>query len=99
MSDNESDAPQSGGSSYLSANVPSRPQRSQRIDYHVLNGGSDEEADVEDRAIKKPRLNPPSNRYESVGPEESASQVYLNLPTPSESHRQGNSPRSLSKAL
>ncbi|CEL08111.1 hypothetical protein ASPCAL11264 [Aspergillus calidoustus] len=99
MSDNESDAPQSGGSSYLSSNVPSRPQRSQRIDYHVLNGGSDEEADVEDRAIKKPRLNPPSDRSESVGPEESASQVYLNLPTPSESHQQGNSTRSLSEAL
>lgn len=54
MSDNESDAPKSGGSSYLSANVPSRPQRSQRIDYHLLNGGSDEEADVDVRAIKKP---------------------------------------------
>lgn len=99
MSDDEPDASKIGGSSYLSANVPSRPQRSQRIDYHLLNDGSDEEAEVEDRAIKKPRLNPPSDRSESVGPEESASQVYLNLPTPSESLPQGNSTRSLSEAL
>lgn len=64
-----------------------------------MNGGSDEEADVEGRAIKKPRLNPLSDRSESVGPEESASQVYLNLPTPAESLPRGNSTRNLSEAL
>ena len=99
MSGNDSDAPEGDDSSYLSANVLSRPPRSQRIDYHLLNGGSDEEADVEDRAIKKPRLNPPSDRSGSVGPEESASQVDLHLPTPSDSVSQGNSTRSLSDAL
>lgn len=98
MSANDSDAPEDGDSSYLFANVLS-PQRSQRIDYHLLNGGSDEEADVEDRAIKKRRLDSPSDRSGSVGPEESASQVDLHLPTPSDSFSQGNSTRSLSDAL
>ena len=99
MSDNESDALNIEGFNYPSENVPSRPQRSQRIDYHFLNGGSDEEEDVEERVIKKPRLGLPSSCSESVESEESSSQIRQNLSTPSESLPQESSARSLSEAL
>ncbi len=33
----------------LSINLPARSQRSQRLDYHVLNNGSDEETILENR--------------------------------------------------
>ncbi|KAJ5822569.1 hypothetical protein N7447_004909 [Penicillium robsamsonii] len=72
----------SSGSS--SAELPPRPQRSQRIDYHFLNGGSDEE-DIEDHIRKETRRDSPPGRLESIGPEDSASQLHLNLPTSSES--------------
>ncbi|KAJ5474078.1 hypothetical protein N7475_003644 [Penicillium sp. IBT 31633x] len=78
----------SSGSS--SAELPPRPQRSQRIDYHFLNGGSDEE-DIEDHIRKKPRRDSPPGRLESIGPEDSASQLHLNLPTPTESVPPGGS--------
>lgn len=70
------------GSDSSSIELPPRPQQSQRIDYHLLNGGSDEE-DIEDHVRKKSRLSPPPDCLESIGPEDSASQLHLSLPTPS----------------
>ena len=84
MSGAELQASNNDGSGSSSVELPPRPQRSQRIDYHFLNGGSDED-DIEDHIRKKPRLDSPPGRLESIGPEDSASQLHLNLPTPSES--------------
>jgi len=90
MSDAELRASSDDGSGSLSIKLPPRPQRSQRIDYHLLNGGSDEE-DIEDHIRKKPRLDPPLSRLESIDPEDSASQLHLSTPTPSDSVPQGSS--------
>ncbi|KAK9250085.1 hypothetical protein V1507DRAFT_500209 [Lipomyces tetrasporus] len=46
------------------------PQRSQRVDYHLLNDGSDEEAPPEDRVIKRFRSN--------IGSTDSSQQSELN---------------------
>lgn len=54
----------------------SRPQRAERIDYHTLNDGSDEESDASDRLPKRAR----TNDFESVHPNDSASQIQP--PTP-----------------
>ncbi|KAK9252428.1 hypothetical protein V1507DRAFT_461450 [Lipomyces tetrasporus] len=51
-----------------------RLRRSKRIDYHVLNDGSDEEADSEDRITKKSRLNLPVEDGEPITHNDSASQ-------------------------
>ncbi|KAK9250001.1 hypothetical protein V1507DRAFT_72217 [Lipomyces tetrasporus] len=51
------------------------PQRSQRVDYHLLNDGSDEEAPPEDRVIKRFRSNIGSGGVELITPDESASQL------------------------
>jgi len=53
MSDAELQASSDDGSSSSSIKRPPHPQRSQRIDYHLLNGRSDEE-DIEDHIRKKP---------------------------------------------
>ncbi|KAI1829135.1 transcriptional regulator family: Zinc finger, BED-type predicted [Penicillium roqueforti] len=90
MSGAELQASNNDGSGSSSVELPPRPQRSQRIDYHFLNGGSDED-DIEDHIRKKPRLDSPPGRLESIGPEDSASQLHLNLPTPSESVPPGGS--------
>lgn len=82
MSDIESNPPDVGSDGNSLADLPARPQRSQRIDYHFLNDGSDEEAHPEHRAIKKPRLVSPPNTSELIGPEDSASQLTPNLPPP-----------------
>jgi hypothetical protein len=97
MSDTELQTSNDDASGSSSIELPPRPQRSQRIDYHLLNGGSDED-DIEDHIRKKPRLDPPPDRLESIGPEDSASQLHLNLPTPSESVPPGGS-RSLTDAV
>lgn len=95
MSDAGSQASSNDASGSSSIELPPRPQRSQRIDYHLLNGGSDD--DIENPIRKKPRLDPPLDSLESIGPEDSASQLHLNLPTPSESVPPGGS-RSLTDA-
>jgi hypothetical protein len=82
MSDIESSPPNVGSDGNPPADLSARPQRSQRIDYHFLNDGSDEEAPSEHRVIKKPRLIPPPASSELIGPEDSASQLMPNLPTP-----------------
>jgi len=97
MSGVELQASSDDGSSSSSIKLPPRPQRSQRIDYHLLNGGSDEE-DIEDHIRKKPRLDPPPDRLESIDPEHSASQLHLSLPTTLESVPRGSS-RSLPEAI
>ena len=96
MSDAGSQASSNDASGSSSIELPSRPQRSQRIDYHLLNGGSDDDIEIPIR--KKPRLDPPLDSLESIGPEDSASQLHLNLPTPSESVPPGGS-RSLTDAI
>jgi hypothetical protein len=85
MSDAESEISTNCSNGQSPIDLPRRPARSQRIDYHLLNGGSDEEAGPDNRATKKPRLNPPCARSESIGPDDSASQWPQDLPTPSQS--------------
>ena len=97
MSDAGLQASNNDSSGSSSIELPPRPKRSQRIDYHLLNGGSDED-DIEDHIRKKSRLDPPLDRLESIDPEDSASQLHLNLPTPSESVPLGGS-RSLTDAI
>ena len=47
----------------------SRPKRAQRVDYHKLNDGTDEEASEEDRLPKKKRTLPSSDHSETSGTE------------------------------
>jgi hAT family protein len=99
MSGAELQASSNDDSGSSSIELPARPQRSQRIDYRRLNGGSESsDDDIEDHISKKPRLDPPPGRLESIGPDDSASQLHLNLPTPSESVPPGDS-RTLTEAI
>lgn len=68
--------------------VPRRSQRSQRIDYHLLNDGSDDEAPTEDRIFKRPRLNNPKESPEPITPDDSVSQLDQNRSSPVESLQQ-----------
>ena len=90
MSDADLQASSDDGPGSSSIKPPPCPQRSQRIDYHLLNGRSDEE-EIEDHIRKKPRLDPPLDHLESIDPEDSASQLHLSTPTPSDSVPQGSS--------
>ena len=86
MSDNEPDT---------FAILPPRYQHAQRLNYHALNNGSDEEVPEEDQIFKKPQLTSQSTinsstidssiSYELILPEDSASQVLPNLSIPTES--------------
>lgn len=98
MSGDESEVFIADSNGQLSIDLSTRPRRSQRIDYHLLNDGSDEEAEPEDHITKKPRLNSPSIRSISIEPEDSASQLPQNLPT-SGSFPQQFPIKSLSEAL
>jgi len=49
MFDSELDISSLNNTDALSINLPARSQRYQRLDYHVLNDGSDEETISEDR--------------------------------------------------
>lgn len=55
LSDTELQASNNVGSGASSMELPPRPQQAQRIDYHFLNGGSDDD-DIEDHTRTKPRL-------------------------------------------
>jgi hypothetical protein len=55
ISDTDLQASNNNGSGGSSIELPPRPQRAQRIDYHFLNGGSDDD-DIEDHTRTKPRL-------------------------------------------
>jgi hypothetical protein len=84
MSDSELDISSFNNTDTSFINLPTRSQRSQRLNYHVLNDGSDEEAISEDRIFKKPRLTSQSTidsfvSNELIRPENSASQL---LPNP-----------------
>ncbi len=48
MSDSELDTSSLHNIDALSINLPARSQHSQRLDYHILNDGSDEETISED---------------------------------------------------
>ncbi|KAK9233693.1 hypothetical protein V1525DRAFT_351432, partial [Lipomyces kononenkoae] len=52
-----------------------RPPRSQRIDYHLLNDGSDDEAAPEDRIPKRSRSDDAHSTIEPITPDDSASQL------------------------
>ncbi|KAA8649645.1 uncharacterized protein ATNIH1004_002316 [Aspergillus tanneri] len=54
-----------------------RPQRSQRINYRLLNDGTDEEVTPEDRIIEEPFLNRLRSSIEPITPDDSASQLTL----------------------
>lgn len=63
MSDTDSQNSNNDDFGGSSARLPSRPQRSQRTDYHLLNGGSDDE-EIEELYYKEnqTRSTPGSNR-------------------------------------
>lgn len=52
-----------------------RPQRSQRINYHALNDGIDEEAAPEDRIVEEPPSKKARSSVEPITPDDSASQL------------------------
>lgn len=62
MSDTDSQNTNNDDVGGSSARLPSRPQRSQRIDYHLLNGGSDEEVEELYYKENQTRSTPGSNR-------------------------------------
>ncbi|KAJ5588169.1 hypothetical protein N7537_010847 [Penicillium hordei] len=68
MSDTESQTLNNDGSDSSSIEIPPRPQRAQRKDYHFLYGGSDDE-DIEGHTRKKPQLDPPPGHLETISPE------------------------------
>ncbi len=72
MPDAELQALNNGAPGSSSIELSPRPQQSQRIDYHLLNGGSDED-DIEDHIRNKPRLDPPLDDLELISPGDSAS--------------------------
>lgn len=59
----------------VSPYIPRHCRRSQRIDYHLLNDGSDNEAPTEDRIFKRPRLDGLTGTLEPITPDDSASQL------------------------
>ncbi len=61
----------------LSINLPARSQRSQRLDYHVLNDGNDEGTILEDRIFKKPLLISQSDSNNTISPDDFANQSNL----------------------
>jgi hypothetical protein len=67
MSDADSWASNNYDSGCSLVELPSHPQHSQRIDYHLLNGRSD---DKEDRIIQKPQLGLSLGWLESVSPDD-----------------------------
>ncbi|ODQ70125.1 hypothetical protein LIPSTDRAFT_6220, partial [Lipomyces starkeyi NRRL Y-11557] len=69
----------------LSLIMSSRFRQSERIDYHLLNDGSDEEAGPEDRIVKKLRLNLSTEGVEPLTANNSAIQWISISPAPSES--------------
>ncbi|KAK9242626.1 hypothetical protein V1506DRAFT_555940 [Lipomyces tetrasporus] len=52
-----------------------RPQRSQRMDYRLLNDGSDDEAAPEDRIAKRSRSDEEHSTVEPITPDDSANQL------------------------
>ena len=72
--------------------VSRRSQRSQRIDYHLLNDGSDDEVPTEDRIFKRPRVNEPKVSPEPITPDDSVSQLVQNRSSPVESLQQNEFP-------
>ncbi|KAK9385262.1 hypothetical protein V1515DRAFT_255258 [Lipomyces mesembrius] len=69
----------------LSVGLSKRARRSQRIDYHLLNEGSDEEAASEDRTVKKTRLNLPLEDSEPTTSNDLAIQLIQDSDTPTDS--------------
>jgi hypothetical protein len=69
----------------LSLIMSSRFRQSERIDYHLLNDGSDEEAGPEDRIVKKLRLNLSTEGVEPLTANNSASQWISISPAPTDS--------------
>ncbi|KAK9320397.1 hypothetical protein V1517DRAFT_251737, partial [Lipomyces orientalis] len=65
-------------------------QRTERIDYHLLNDGSDEEALPEDRIVKKNRYTAPRS-IELLTPDDSASQLTQRQSSPADSSHQPES--------
>ena len=76
----------------VSSYIPRHCRRSQRIDYHLLNDGSDDEAPTEDRIFKRPRLDGLTGTLEPITPDDSASQLDQTRSSPVESLQQTEFP-------
>ncbi|CAG8014111.1 unnamed protein product [Penicillium salamii] len=72
----------------VSPYIPRQCRRSQRIDYHLLNDGSDDEAPTKDRIFKRRRL----GTLEPITPDDSASQLDQARSSPVESLQQTEFP-------
>ncbi|KAK9234921.1 hypothetical protein V1525DRAFT_349289 [Lipomyces kononenkoae] len=71
--------------------MSSRLRQSERLDYHVLNDGSDEEAGPEDRIVKKSRLDLSTEVVEPITADDSASQLMSISPVPTDFQTSDNS--------
>ena len=76
----------------VSSYIPRHCRRSQRIDYHLLNDGSDDEAPTEDRIFKRPVLDGLTGTLEPITPDDSASQLDQTRSSPVESLQQTEFP-------
>ncbi|ODQ76868.1 hypothetical protein LIPSTDRAFT_332718 [Lipomyces starkeyi NRRL Y-11557] len=75
MADSECEILSDSGVDDVSVDWFKRPQRARRLDYRLLNDGSEDEAAPEDRMVKRTRLPSPLNSSEPITPDDSASQL------------------------
>ncbi|KAK9346858.1 hypothetical protein V1522DRAFT_420665 [Lipomyces starkeyi] len=75
MADSDCEILSDSGADDLSVGSFKRPQRARRLDYRLLNDGSDDEAAPEDRMVKRGRFASPLDSSEPITPDDSASQL------------------------
>ncbi|KAK9489358.1 hypothetical protein V1508DRAFT_67247 [Lipomyces doorenjongii] len=75
MADSECEILSDSGVDDLSVGSFKRPQRARRLDYRLINDGSDDEAAPEDRMVKRGRFPSPLDSSEPITPDDSASQL------------------------
>ena len=73
MSDSELNTSFFYNTDILSINLLTRSQRSQRLNYHILNNDNNKKTILENRIFKKPRLIPQSNFNNTISLDDSAS--------------------------
>ncbi|ODQ73397.1 hypothetical protein LIPSTDRAFT_292019 [Lipomyces starkeyi NRRL Y-11557] len=75
MADSDCEILSDSGVDDLSVGSFKRPQRARRLDYRLLNDGSDDEAAPEDRMVKRGRFPSPLDSSQPITPDDSASQL------------------------
>ncbi|ODQ69413.1 hypothetical protein LIPSTDRAFT_7069 [Lipomyces starkeyi NRRL Y-11557] len=75
MADSDCEILSDSGVDDLSVGSFKRLQRARRLDYRLLNDGSDDEAAPEDRMVKRGRFPSPLDSSQPITPDDSASQL------------------------